>query len=126
MLQVKITNERILSAYQNVLVGRPSATDIALETNSVREAVEYYFSIEGERQDYETIRVFDDKQGNLSRDLNLIQIAMNSFRVYTDYIDGKLLECGYYDFGALGEIDTTNERNQLWKRVDHVRYKKTK
>ncbi len=122
MLHVNVTNERIQNAYQDVIEGRPSATVTVLVTNSVREAVELALSLIETTEDYETVRVLDDIQGNLY-ELRIAQVAMNAFQVR---LDGEHPSSDHRSFQALGKIETTAERNQLWERMNHVRYNKAK
>ncbi len=97
-------------------------SDVILETASMREAVETAFSAAGECSEYESVFVNDEKSAGWLVDFRMAMIAMNKFYLVADVRHGKKVSNGCIEFQALGKIETTNERNELWERMNHIRY----
>lgn len=121
LITVNKTDKRIQQAYQNVIFRRPSATTVVLKTNSMRQAIETAMEEISGMAEYETISVHDEKQNKMMY-VGLTFVAMNEFILLTKYRGGKRIESGRVRFPALGLIQSTTERNQLWERMEHIRW----
>lgn len=116
MFQVLITDKRIQNAYQNVLEGRPSATDTVLTTTSMREAVEFARNKSTKLKDFEYITVKDGDGYVLNTVMALN--AINQWVWVVTYVNGKRVDSGRVEFEKMGKIDTPSEISEAYNRMD--------
>jgi hypothetical protein len=119
MFEVIVTDKRIQQAYQNVLEGRPSASEIILKTESAREAIEKASELIAKKAEYEIVAVKDTSDGEWVN-IDLAKRAMAGFDWNTDYRNGKKIAGGVVKFPKMGAVKTKTELRELWERMEII------